>query len=101
MRFPSELTIHGSPPPPNPKHYAKGELKGEPIPCSICDRLYEDHTGRLCAICRGPIEHHDADSLAFEVAACARLSEARSAGGHALRPHEVWCLANVDKEIAA
>lgn len=88
MRFPGALVEPGTPPPPNPRK----DKSGAPVPCRDCGLPYELHSGDLCLICRAPVEHHDDERLAQEIAACARLSEARLAGGHELRPHERWCL---------
>jgi len=82
VTFPAVLVEHGTPPPANPNT----------LPCRDCGARYEHHSGHLCLICRAPVEHHDPARIAFEIAACARLSQARQAGGHPLRPHEQWCV---------
>lgn len=82
MNIPSALIDRGTPPLPHPTGR----------PCADCGRPYEHHSGDLCLICRAPVEHHDDERVAQEIASCARLSEARAAGGHELRPHESWCI---------
>lgn len=85
--FPDVLTYELPAPPPRMK-------SGKPHPCAECGRRTEDHTGVMCAICRGPVEHHDDASLAAEIVACARLARARMRARLTTRPHEKWCVKN-------
>ena len=86
MKFPDALVVVGPKPIwKDPDHPPKCRTTG-------CDLTYAQHTGRLCAICKHPVEHHDPDQLDAEIAGSARMAESRLAAGLTLQPHEQWCL---------
>lgn len=88
--FPDVLTYELPPPP-------KRFKAGKPHPCADCGRRTEEHSGVMCLICRGPVEHHTRVSLAAEIVACARLTKARMRARRTTRPHEKWCVRNERK----
>lgn len=47
--------------------------------CRICDAPYSRHSGRLCPVCRRPVEHHQPGDEEIEWAAAARMARARQA----------------------
>ena len=58
---------------------APAETKNADEKCSVCKKArrtmtYGEHSGRACAVCLGPIEHHtDEAEFDFELMAMARV----------------------------
>lgn len=49
--------------------------------CKECDLKYSDHSGRLCGMCRGPVEHHTLDGFDDCLAGRRRMAAARDRAG--------------------
>lgn len=54
------------------------KASGDPR-CRICEAPYSRHSGRLCPVCRRPVEHHQPGDEEIEWAAAARMARARQA----------------------
>lgn len=49
--------------------------------CKDCTRRYDEHSGRRCALCREPVEHHGDGRFAECLAGRRRMAEARWLAG--------------------
>lgn len=56
---------------------------------------FDLHSGRTCAICKRPVEHHKDGEIEEEIAGLARMAEAKTAAGKELTPAEAWCFADL------
>jgi hypothetical protein len=52
---------------------------GGDVRCGVCGDRYGAHSGRVCSICRRPVEHHTAADVAAEVSGALRMERARAA----------------------